>query len=184
MAGMEPDDDGDAAEAAAKPKALPAPAAEKKKGGIVGTIIGVVVVTALAGGLGMFLGQMTAKNVEQVVVDREKAKPKDEPVRSTRYTSDMVLQPIEAIVTNLGQPSDTWIRMETAMVFQTGALKNPEVTAAEIRQDLITYARTITLAQLEGPSALQHIREDLNERVATRTNGAVSELVIETLVVQ
>ena len=75
-------------------------------------------------------------------------------------------------------------RNQTAMVFQTGALKNPEVTAAEIRQDLITYARTRTLAQLEGPSALQHIREDLNERVATRTNGAVSELVIETLVVQ
>jgi len=175
-------DDAAEAEAPAKPRALPAP--EKKKGGIAGTIIGIVVVTALAAGLGMFLGQMTAKNVEQVVANREKAKPKDEPVRSTRYSGDMVLQPIEAIVTNLGQPGDTWIRMETAMVFQTGALKNPEVTAAEIRQDLITYARTMTLAQLEGPSALQHIREDLNERVATRTNGAVSELVIETLVVQ
>ncbi|MBN8995455.1 MAG: flagellar basal body-associated FliL family protein [Rhizobiales bacterium] len=169
---------------AAKPKALPAPLPDKKKGGIVGMIVGIVVVTALAAGLGMFLGQMTAKTVEQAVADREKAKPKDEPIRSTRYTGDMTLQPIEAIVTNLGQPSDTWIRMETAMVFQNGALKNPEVTAAEIRQDLITYARTITLAQLEGPSALQHLREDLNERVAARTNGAVSELVIETLVVQ
>jgi flagellar FliL protein len=88
------------------------------------------------------------------------------------------------VVTNLGQPSDVWIRLETAMIFQNGALKNPEVTAAEIRQDLITYARTMTLAQLEGPSALQHLREDLNERVVKRTNGAVSELVIETLVVQ
>lgn len=177
-------DDTDEAEEAAKPKALPAPEAPKKKGGLIGTIIGVVAVTGIAAGLGMFLGQMTAKNVEQVVVDREKAKPPQEPIRSTRFSGDVMLQPVEAVVTNLGQPSDVWIRLETAMIYQHGALKNPEVTAAEIRQDLISYARTMTLAQLEGPSALQHLREDLNERVTTRTNGAVSELVIETLVVQ
>jgi flagellar FliL protein len=180
----EPDDIDEADEGAA-PKALPPPPdAPKRKGGIAGMIVGMVVVTGIAAGLGLFLGQMTAKNVEQAVADREKAKPPKDPIRSTRFSGDVVLQPVEAVVTNLGQPSDVWIRLETAMIFQNGALKNPEVTAAEIRQDLITYARTMTLAQLEGPSALQHLREDLNERVVTRTNGAVSELVIETLVVQ
>ena len=62
--------------------------------------------------------------------------------------------------------------------------RDPKVMAAEIRQDIVAYARTLTLAQLEGASALQHLREDLNERVVTRTNGQVSELIIETMVVQ
>jgi flagellar FliL protein len=70
------------------------------------------------------------------------------------------------------------------MVFKNGAIANPEVTAAELRQDMVAYVRTITLAQLEGASALEHLREDLNERAALRTDGAVSEVVIQTLVVQ
>lgn len=70
------------------------------------------------------------------------------------------------------------------MVFKNGSLPNPQVTAAEIRQDIVAYARTVTLAQLEGPSALQHLRDDLNERASLRTNGEVSELLIQTLVVQ
>jgi flagellar FliL protein len=49
---------------------------------------------------------------------------------------------------------------------------------------MVAYVRTITLAQLEGASALEHLREDLNERAALRTDGAVSEVVIQTLVVQ
>ena len=101
-----------------------------------------------------------------------------------KYSGDMVLKEIEPIVTNLASPTDTWIRLETAMVFKNGALDNPDVTAAEIRQDLLAYARTVSLAQLEGPSALQHLRDDLNERAQLRTNGQVNELVIQTLVVQ
>ena len=44
--------------------------------------------------------------------------------------------------------------------------------------------RTVTLRQIEGASGLQHLREDLNERVALRTKGQVRELIVEMLVVQ
>jgi flagellar FliL protein len=70
------------------------------------------------------------------------------------------------------------------MVFKNGDLPNPDVTAAQLREDMLAYMRTVSLAQLEGPSALQHLREDLNERASLRTGGAVTELIIQTLVVQ
>ena len=142
----------------------------------------VVTLVAVAGGVG--LGMKTSASIQKTIADREAAKPVEDHPLSLKYSGDMVLKPIDAVVTNLASPSDTWIRLETAMVFKNGAIANPEVTAAELRQDMVAYIRTVTLAQLEGPSALQHLREDLNERVSLRTNGAVGELIIQTLVIQ
>ena len=48
----------------------------------------------------------------------------------------------------------------------------------------LAYLRTVTLKQLEGPVGLEAIRDDLNERAATRSDGKVREFVIRTLVVQ
>ena len=76
------------------------------------------------------------------------------------------------------------MRIESSVVFNTGALPNPDVTLAEIRADALAYLRTLSMAQIEGANGLQHLREDLNERVATRTKGAVRELIVESLVVQ
>ena len=70
------------------------------------------------------------------------------------------------------------------MVFKTGSVPNPDVALAEIRSDIVAYLRTLSMRQLEGPSGLQHLREDLNERVALRTKGQVRELIVEMLVVQ
>lgn len=176
----------DAKPEAAQEEAAPeAPASEKKsgKGGVLFVILGLFLVTLIAGGAGGGIGIYLADVIEKTVTAKIKALTEKE-TPELRYSGDVVLEPLEPIVTNLGEPSGTWIRLETAIVFPNGALPNPKVTAAEIRQDIVAYARTISLAQLEGPSALQHLREDLNERVAVRTDGLVSELVIETMVVQ
>lgn len=164
--------------------APPEPAAKAKGGGLLALLIPIVAVTVLAVGGGFGLGKMTSAAIARAIAQREAAKPVDDHPLSIKYSGDTVLQPIEAVVTNLAAPSDVWIRLETAMVFKNGSLPNPQVTAAEIRQDIVAYARTVTLAQLEGPSALQHLRDDLNERASLRTNGEVSELLIQTLVVQ
>ena len=55
---------------------------------------------------------------------------------------------------------------------------------AEIRQDIVGYLRTLSVAQIEGPSGLSHLREDLTERVQIRSNGQIRTFFIETLVVQ
>lgn len=172
-----PETDEEAAPAAA-PVEVP-----RKKGGILLTILGVVLVTLIAGGGGGGIGLYLAAAIEKTVTERIKAVP-EKPAPELRYSGDVVLEPIEPIVTNLGSPAEAWIRLETAIVFPNGALDNPKVTAAEIGQDIVAYARTLTLAELEGASALQHLREDLNERVAVRTGGQVTELVIKSMVIQ
>ena len=53
-----------------------------------------------------------------------------------------------------------------------------------ISEDILAYLRTVTLSQIEGPSGMQHLREDLVERARIRSEGRVKELVIQTLVVQ
>lgn len=176
------DNDGEEGEEVEGEPIAKAPAAKGQ--GIVGLIITAAVVTLVAVGGGVVLGMKTSSSIEKTIADREAAKPVEDRPLSLKYSGDMVLKPIDAVVTNLASPTDTWIRLETAMVFKNGSIANPEVTAAELRQDMVAYVRTVTLAQLEGPSALQHLREDLNERASLRTNGAVAELIIQTLVVQ
>jgi flagellar protein FliL len=88
------------------------------------------------------------------------------------------------IVTNLGSPQDTWIRLEGSIVFDPKALPHPEAVAAQIGDDVLAYLRTVSLRQLEGPIGLENIRQDLNERAATRSGGKVRAFVIRTLVVQ
>jgi hypothetical protein len=88
------------------------------------------------------------------------------------------------VVTNLGAPPDVWIRLEASIVFDPKTLPHPEGVAAKIGDDMLAYVRTVSLKQLEGPIGLESLRQDLNERAATRSDGKVREVVIRTLVVQ
>jgi flagellar protein FliL len=88
------------------------------------------------------------------------------------------------IVTNLGAPQDTWVRLEGSIIFDPKTLAHPEAVASQIGDDVLAYLRTVSLHQLEGPIGLENIRQDLNERAATRSGGKVRAFVIRTLVVQ
>ncbi|MGX1101205.1 flagellar basal body-associated FliL family protein [Amorphus sp. MBR-141] len=162
----------EAADGGASPK--------KKKGG---TLIAIIVLTLLAIGAGGGIGMKLASTVEEAVTSREVDEPAV-PTSEMRYSGDMVLLRLAPVIANLAAPSDTWIRIETAIVFPNGSLANPDVAASQIGQDIVAYARTLSLSQLQGPTALQYLRDDLNERAALRTDGKVSELIIETMVVQ
>lgn len=148
-----------------------------------GLILALIILTLLAGLAGSGLGYQLAGTVRKVVSEKIAAEPpkKEEPLA---YTGDLVLEPLKPVVVNLAAPSSTFIRIETALIYKKGALANPQVTAAEVREDVMAYLRTLALSQLEGPSALQHLREDLNERALTRSEGKITELVLQTLVVQ
>ncbi len=87
-------------------------------------------------------------------------------------------------MTNLGEPQDTWVRLEGSIIFDPKALPRPEALAGQIGDDVLAYLRTVSLRQLEGPIGLENIRDDLTERAATRSGGKVHEFVIRTLVVQ
>jgi flagellar protein FliL len=88
------------------------------------------------------------------------------------------------IVTNLGAPPDTWVRLEGSIIFDPRALPHPDAVAGRIGDDILAYLRTVSLRQLEGPIGLENIRQDLNDRAAIRSDGKVRAFVIRTLVVQ
>jgi len=151
---------------AALPQSLPAP---KRMGSL--TELAVVALIGAVMGVGFEAARPPATTAEKP----GSAAPLAEP--STVYD-------LPPVVTNLGSPQDVWIRLEGSMVFDPKTLPHPEALAAEIGTDILAYLRTVSLKQIEGPIGLEAIREDLNDRAAIRSRGAVREFVIRTLVVQ
>lgn len=152
---------------------------DKKKGGL-WIALAVLTLVALAAGVG--LGFQLASTLRQAVLQQNADHPAE--AAALRYSGDMVIEPLKPIVANLAAPTNAWVRIEGAIVFKNGELANPQVAAAQIREDVMTYVRNLTLSQLGGPSAMQNLREDLNERAKLRVEGKLSELIIEQLVVQ
>lgn len=157
---------------------------KKAGGGKIPIVIALAGVTVLAGALGAVTGMTAGGKVRDAVTSEYRSLPAVAKNSSTTVSGDTVLQVIEPVISNLSDPKNIWVRLETAMVYRNGALENPDVIAAEVRQDMLAYVRTLRLAQLEGPSALQHLREDLNERAKLRSRGAVDEIVVQSFVVQ
>lgn len=162
---------------------------ESSQGGGTGNVImAILVLTVLAvllgGGIGYLMSNSIKKNIarkeEQAAATNTKERPKN-------YTDDIVLVQLEPITTNLMTPDSVFIKIESTLVVpkEVGSDKNlMAVLSAEISQDLLTFMRTVTLAQLQGPSGLQNLREDLSDRVAIRSEGKVRELILETVVIQ
>jgi flagellar FliL protein len=112
----------------------------------------------------------------------EPDKPAESPASAPAPFSTIVDLP--PIVTNLGAPQDTWVRLEGSIIFDPKTLPHPEAVAGQIGDDVLAYLRTLSLHQLEGPIGLENVRQDLNERAAIRSGGKVRAFVIRTLVVQ
>jgi flagellar FliL protein len=110
----------------------------------------------------------------------------DEPSEAqvSRPVETSTIVDLPPIVTNLGSPQDTWIRLEGSIIFDPKTLSHPEAVAGQIGDDVLAYLRTVSLHQLEGPIGLENIRQDLNERAVTRSGGKVRTFIIRTLVVQ
>lgn len=82
------------------------------------------------------------------------------------------------ITVNLTAPAETWLRMEVTLV-TTESL--PQADAEAVHQDFMAYLRTLRLHQIEGASGFNHLRTDLQERAALRSNGRVAQVLIRTL---
>jgi flagellar FliL protein len=100
------------------------------------------------------------------------------------YGAGVEVRELSPIITNLARPSNTWVRLQAAIVFDNKGTQKPDADAAEISADILAFLRTLSLDQIGGASGLGHLREDLNERATIRSEGRVREVVIQTLVVQ
>lgn len=153
------------------------------KGGssLVSTIVAVLVLTIAAAGGGGFLGMQLFGLVDSAV--KEKAHAKSETLPEEIAASYSV-RSIPPIITNLGNPSSVWLRLEAMLIFDGEMPADAEVLAAQISGDSLAFLRTVQLRQIEGASGLLHLREDLTERAKIRSEGRVKEFVIQALAVE
>lgn len=96
----------------------------------------------------------------------------------------LIVRDLPPVVTNLAQPSDIWVRLEGGVVIDAAAAKQADVLMTQLSGDILTFLRTVSLAQLQGANGLAFLREDLNERARQRSGGVVREIVLHTLVAQ
>ena len=115
--------------------------------------------------------------------EKPKPKPEEKPAEA-RHAGDAGMRDLPPIVTNLAAPAEAMIRLQASIVFESKALPHPEIIAAEITEDIVSYLRTVSVPQIEGASGLQHLRDDLNERASIRSDKKVREVIIQSLVVQ
>lgn len=160
----------------------------KKKSPLVMTIVSVAILTLVGAGGGWFLGGMIAPKVEAVKAAHDPkaaagghggGKP-EEGLPKIPPEPNGIVQ-LDPITTNLAYPSTNWVRLEVALQF-----KGPiDVAIAEdIHQDIMAYARTVSLQQLEGPRGFQYLKDDVQERVDQRSQGRVSRVMFRTFVIE
>ena len=163
----------------------------KKKSAIVMLIAAIAVLTLVAGGGGWLIGSMIApkvKAVEDANKAAEAAKAAkaggegkaEEGLPHVATEANGIVQ-LEPITTNLAYPSENWIRLEVALMFNGPT----DVKIAEdIHQDILAYLRTVSLQQIEGPRGFQYLKDDIQERVDLRSEGRVSKVMFRTFVIE
>jgi len=157
-----------------------------------GLIIGVAVVTLIAGASGFlfatqFLKQPDgAKMAEKSVSEKTpKSAPGsghgDEHSEDQSSTGELVTLP--PIVTNLQQPSETFIRIEGAILVEAG-YADAKTLAALVSEDIIALLKATSLAEMQGTSGFQHLRDDIDDRVKVRSEGKAKRMILTSLVIE
>jgi flagellar FliL protein len=95
-----------------------------------------------------------------------------------------ILVPLPPVTTNLAGGSRVWVRLEATLVMEEGLGDKTLPLANKIAEDIVAYLRTVTPEQLEGASGFQHLREDLNDRIRIRSEGKVSDILIQTMIIE
>ncbi len=95
-----------------------------------------------------------------------------------------VLRALSPIVTNLADSNSSWIRLQVAIIFDPESIPHPDILLSELTADIVAYLRDTSLRSIEGSAGLRRLKEELSERASVRSEGAVQELIIQSLVVQ
>jgi flagellar FliL protein len=158
------------------------PPAEKASG-LLGFVVAMLVTTVISGVGGGLFG-LYANGNSNPHPDQAKKSQKHAEETKRPFASDVNLKPLASIVTNLGAPKGTWVRLEAAIVVGPDAVKEENLLAGRISEDIVAFLRTVPLAQIEGAHGFQNLREDLNDRARIRSEGKVREVIIQSLIVE
>jgi len=142
------------------------------KSGIIGTVIGTL--AAIAGGFAF--GSFGIKG-GGTVADAAAPPAQVPPAKAAE------VRPLAPIITNLREPSSLYVRLEAVVVLEPNT-PDSAALAAKIGDDLVSYLRTVSLSELEGPTGFQYVREDLRKRSVQLGGGKVRELLLQSFVIQ
>jgi flagellar FliL protein len=124
-----------------------------------------------------------AQDDHQPETVRDQAVPEEE--MTEEYASDDVkITPFPPILTTLADPKGKWIRLEGSILIRSTSEKQPELLAEKAGEQILTYLRSVRLSQLESPSGILGLRDDLDETVRTLSEGEVRGVLIHGLVVE
>lgn len=156
-------------------------AAGGKQDGTSGLIVALAILTLLGVAAGALVGKLVAGRLH--AAPQQQIAPLSESARLP-YAGDTEVRELEPIITDLAGGHPVRVRLQLSIVFSKKAVTSVPTLAALVSDDILAFVRTLTLEQLQGASGLQNLREDLNERANIRSQGAVREVIIETLVTQ
>jgi flagellar FliL protein len=163
----------------------PAPEGEPKASSPLALVLPLVVVTVLAAGtgglIGLFLKPQVHESVQASAQGKAEHQTKEGGGHGTAGASLKVLAPV---TTNLAGQKSTWVRLETAILLEGEPPGDVDVLGGKITDDILAFMRTVPLAQIEGPSGYQNLREDLNDLARVRSRGKVRELIMQTLIIE
>lgn len=160
---------------------MPAANAKTKEGGGL-SLVAILILTVLGAGAGSFFGMQIPHLAGGGTGETGAAKQAH--LSAHDKVEGAQIRVLPPITTNLANPPNTWIRLETAVLIREEVTPEIDAIVAKLPEDIVAYLRTLPLAQIEGPSGFQHLREDLNDRVRVRSKGKISELIVQALVVE
>jgi flagellar FliL protein len=160
----------------------PGPPVEKPSG-LLSLVVAMLITTVISGVGGGVFG-LYANGKSNHAPEPSKKTPKHADDTKRPFSGDVNLKSLASIVTNLGGPRGTWVRLEAAIVLGPDAAKEEGLLAGRISEDIIAFLRTVPLAQIEGANGFQNLREDLNDRARIRSEGKVREVIIQSLIVE
>ena len=142
------------------------------RSGVMGVVMGTL--AAIAGGFAFgFLGAKSGS------AQADAAAP---PVQAPAV-KPLEVRPLAPIVTNLREPSSLYVRLEAVVVLEPNT-PDAAALAAKIGDDLVSYLRTVSITELDGPTGFQYVREDMRKRSMQLGGGKVKELLLQSFVVQ
>jgi flagellar protein FliL len=158
-----------------KPEMAKSEASKSGLGGFIGVVL-VLAGIAAAGGFSLVNHAMHVA-MDKSKLDTETAKKSI----AVEYTGTMQTVALAPVITNMATP-DSWVRMEASLVYDGADGKLPPNLPAEITEDILALMRTLTLGHVSGPSGFLHLKGDIVERANQRSEGRVSDVLIQSLV--
>ena len=92
--------------------------------------------------------------------------------------------PFPPVLTTLAAPKGKWIRVEGSVLAALETEEAPELLAEKAGEQIFNYLHSVRLEQIEGPSGVLGLTDDLNEMLKVLSNGQIQGVLIHGLVIE